>query len=193
MNSAKNAMYTEDRFSCTGTEISYCCPEPRVPGDKDVNASTATRLSCSRRSRSEQRLLPVVLSRRHGFWCDVHERGHQCAQVIAATDERCERGGRPTTRRLMDRPRRCVDGNALLSLRSRKTSRQQHTTAQQHVQSWRSNGSSRWRTPTVHRSRTMGGCVWFVSRALNPRRKVASTTRYINKLAWRTIESYDEV
>ena len=48
----------------------------------------------------------MVLSRRHGgFWCDAHERSLQRAQVVAASDERWERGGRPTTRRIMDRPR----------------------------------------------------------------------------------------
>ena len=50
--------------------------------------------------------------------------------MIAASDERCERGGRPTTRRLMDRPRGCVDGNALLSPRSRHARPHDNSTRQ---------------------------------------------------------------
>ena len=134
----KNAMHTEDSFSGTVTEISDSCGRTKSTIARATSRSllkavsqdsrTRTRqqqqqgshdsvdpAACSRRYRSEQHLLPAAPSRRHGgFWCDVHERALQGAQVIAASDERCERRGRPTTGRLMDRPR----GNALLSPRS---------------------------------------------------------------------------
>ena len=83
----------------------------------------------------------------------------------------------------------CVRRTIVTSLTSRKTSRQHHTTAQQHAQSWRSDGSPPWMSHPVgpgkdtHSTlRLYDGRLW-VARLTRTQHatKVASTTRCINR------------